>query len=195
MKVIGLCGGSGSGKGTVCELFSKLGIPSIDTDRMYHEIISTDSECTMEIAAKFGDTVRAYPGIDRTALRNAVFNSRDDLTTLNTITHKHILAKVREIINSTREADGIIIDAPLLFESGFDKECDATVCVIADDSIRIERIITRDGISRDVAKTRIESQISNDDLVQRCDFWIENNSDREELGKKVKELAIKLFYN
>ena len=193
MKVIGMCGGSGAGKGTVCSIFAELGIKSIDTDKLYHDIISRDSECTLELISFFGDSVYAAPGIDRRALRDIVFSSEENLAQLNMITHKHILAQVRSIINSERCAEGIIIDAPLLFESGFDKECDTTVCVLADEEIRIKRIIQRDGLTPDAARRRIASQIQNAELIKRCEYSIENNSTEEELRENIAELYKKMF--
>ena len=195
MKVIGLCGGSGSGKGTVCAIFARLGIPSIDTDKLYHGIISTDSQCTLELVSTFGDSIYAHPGINRSALRDVVFASRENLKKLNEITHRHILAEVRRIISETHDADGIIIDAPLLFESGFDKECDLTVAVIADSTVRAARIVARDGITEEMAKSRISAQIKNSDLIRMCDFSIENNTTENELESKVVELRMKLFNN
>ena len=195
MKVIGLCGGSGAGKGTVCSIFAELGIPSIDTDKLYHSLISTDSECTREIVSAFGSDVYANPGVDRKALRNIVFSSPENLAILNKITHKHILASVRSIIKNTGEARAIIIDAPLLFESGFDKECDVKICVIADEDVRIERITKRDGISPEIAKARIASQIPNDELKEICDYTIENNADTDELRKHIQALNKILFNN
>ena len=195
MKVIGLCGGSGAGKGTVCDLFKEIGIRSIDTDKVYHSMISTDSECTKELVSVFGNTIYAHPGIDRAALREIVFKSQNNLKKLNEITHKHILSEVREFIKASSDCEAVIIDAPLLFESGFDKECDVTVCVIADSDVRIARIMKRDNISSDVANARISSQISNDLLVQMCDHSIDNSSTVSALRKKVYELKNKLFDN
>ena len=195
MQVIGLCGGSGAGKGTVCSIFAELGIPSIDTDKLYHSLISTDSECSRELVSAFGDDVYANPGVDRKALRDVVFASPENLDLLNKITHKHILASVRSLIKNTGEARAIIIDAPLLFESGFDKECDVKICVIADDDVRIERIIKRDGITHEIAKARIASQIPNDRLMEICDYAIENNSDENELRKRIYALSQTLFNN
>ena len=195
MKVIGLCGGSGAGKGTVCSIFAELGIPSIDTDKLYHSLISTDSECTMEIVSAFGSDVYANPGVDRKALRNIVFSSPENLAILNKITHKHILASVRSLIKNTGEARAIIIDAPLLFESGFDRECDVKICVIADEDVRIERITKRDGISPEIAKARIASQIPNDELKEICDYTIENNVGTDELRKHIQALNKTLFNN
>ena len=194
MKVIGLCGGSGAGKGTVCSIFAELGIPSIDTDKLYHSMISTDSECTMELVSAFGDVIYANPGIDRRALRDVVFSSPDNLALLNKITHKHILASVRCLIDKADNVRAIIIDAPLLFESGFDKECDVKICVIANEDVRIKRITKRDGITPEIAKARIASQIPSDKLIEMCDYSIENNSDSNELRQRIQAL-IKILFN
>ena len=95
MKLIGLCGGSGSGKGLVCRFFDEFSIKSIDTDKVYHDLISKDSECTRELISSFGEGISSNSGIDRKKLRAVAFSSDDALRQLNRITHKHILAKVR----------------------------------------------------------------------------------------------------
>ena len=198
MKVVGLCGGSGSGKGLVCSFFSDLGVKCIDTDTVYHDMISTDSECTKELISYFGQEISASSGIDRTKLREVVFASKENLKALNEITHKHILEEVRLCISETKsagEAIGIVIDAPLLFESRFDEECDLTVAVVSDTDRRIERIIARDTITREDAIRRISKQIPDDLLITRCDYVLENNSDANELRKKVYDLAKTLFNN
>lgn len=192
MKIIGLCGGSGSGKGCVCKILSQIGFKTIDTDRVYHDLISEDSECTFELASAFGEQIRSYPGINRARLREVVFSSRDNLDRLNKITHKHILNVVRKVINSVSSDPsilGVVIDAPLLFESGFDKECDVTIAVLADKDVRIERIIERDGISREAAALRINSQISDRDLIGKCTYHVYNNSDLDALESTVRELC------
>ena len=196
MKVIGLCGGSGSGKGLVCRFFNELGIKSIDTDKVYHNMISTNSECARELISFFGEGITSLDFvIDRKKLREVAFSSDEALRQLNLITHKHILTQVRTIIEEYSEQGypGVIVDAPVLFESGFNKECDLTICVIAEEKIRIDRIISRDGISFEEAKARINSQISNDDLVKKCTYSIENNSIEQELCKRVAELYEIIF--
>ena len=196
MKVVGLCGGSGSGKSLVCSFFNDFGVKCIDTDMIYHEIISVNSECTNELISYFGDSISASPGIDRAKLRDIAFRSDDNLKILNAITHKHILNEVRLRITEIKTegtAIGIIIDAPLLFESGFDEECELTVAVISDTDKRIERIIERDGISYDQAVSRVSRQISNDTLIKICDYVIENNSTPDALKSQVCELTSTLF--
>lgn len=196
MRVIGLCGQSGSGKGLVCSFFEQLGVKCIDTDKVYHDIISEKSDCTIELIREFGDSISNGCGIDRKKLREAAFKSDENLRRINEITHKHILAKVREAIDKTKRentAVGIIVDAPLLFESGFDKECEATLAVVSDIDTKIERIIKRDGITRDMALARISSQISDKVLADKCTYTLVNNSTPDELQDKVKKLKSVIF--
>ena len=81
-----------------------------------------------------------------------------------------------------------IVDAPVLFESGFDKECDAVACVIANRDIRLQRVTLRDGISTEEAERRIASQMSDETLIEKCDFVIENDSDIHSLRKQIKSV-------
>lgn len=196
MKIVGLCGQSGSGKGLICSLFYELNIISIDTDKVYHDIISVDSECTKELISAFGDSISQSPGINRKELAKVAFSSKKNLEMLNSITHKHILNAVRSEIDRIRQEkrfDGIIIDAPLLFESGFDKECDLTMAIIADQETKVTRIMSRDGITREHAMARLSSQISDDELITRCDYIIVNNTDINAIRKRVTELKEIIF--
>ena len=196
MKVIGLCGQSGSGKGLVCSFFNEINVVSIDTDQIYHNIISTNSDCTGELVSCFGEFIFADPGIDRKKLGMIAFASKENLDKLNEITHRHILGEVRTTISRIKRensADGIIVDAPLLFESGFDKECDMTVAVITDPDTKIARIMARDGITRDAAIKRLSSQISDQELISRCDHVIYNSQDPDDLRNRVHELKKILF--
>ena len=195
MKIIGLCGGSGSGKGAVSAIFAELGLACIDTDKVYHDIISTDSECTMELIGAFGEQVHAHPGIDRRALREIVFSSEEKRLLLNNIAHKHVIKSVKEAINDKSDTLGFIIDAPILFESHLNEICDLTLCVIADNDVRLERIVARDGLTADEAKARIAAQIPNDALIEKCNFSIENNSDIDSLREKVSKLKSQIFDN
>ena len=196
MKVVGLCGQSGAGKGAVCQFFAELNVVSIDTDKVYHDIISVNSDCTKELVEFFGTVIFGNPGINRAELRKVAFSSGESLKALNEITHKHILNAVRREIESLKlenTVDGIIIDAPLLFESGFDKECDLTMAVIANSNTKIERIVARDGITREHAEARLSSQISDSELTARCDHVIENNGDAHALREEVRRLKKIIF--
>lgn len=195
MKVVGLCGGSGSGKGMVSELFLKLNIPSVDTDAVYREMINYDSPCLRALIGEFGkEILKPDGGLDRKKLASIVFsgeNSKIRLKKLNEISHKFILEETRKrlFMLSQMGYKAALVDAPVLFESGFNKECDLTLCVIADNEIRIQRIMTRDGLTREASENRINSQLDDSELQKRCDFVITNNTDAESLRIQVEELA------
>ena len=129
MKLIGLCGGSGSGKGAVCSLFNRLGIPSIDTDKVYHQLTSSPSDCLKALTDTFGESIiRPDGSLNRVKLANIVFADGADSKrkALGRITHKYILERTDEIAAEyfNAGADFVIVDAPLLFESGYNKKCD-----------------------------------------------------------------------
>ena len=195
MKVIGMCGGSGSGKGTACAFFAELGIKTIDTDKVYHDLTARATDCLREISQAFGSEVVKNDSLDRRALANIVFSSDEKLALLNKISHKHILNEVRRQMVMHREggARGVIVDAPVLFESGFDNECDATIAVCADTDIRIARIMARDNISEEKAVARIRSQKSDEWLRSKCDYYIENNTTPDDLKASVYNIANKIF--
>ena len=199
MKIIGLCGGSGSGKGAVSRLFGKFNIPSIDTDLVYKEITSSDTECMRALVSAFGKNVQNSDGsLNRDRMRDLVFldpNGYNNRMKLNEITHTFVLEETnRRIEFYSREGrEAVIADVPLMFESGFDKRCDILVAVIADDDVRISRIMNRDGISLEQAKARIASQISSDELRCRVDYVIENNHDIGHLEKEIDNLYKKIF--
>ena len=201
MKVIGLCGGSGSGKGTVALIFAVLGIPSIDTDSVYHELTSEKSECLEALQNAFGKEIISENGaLNRRILASIVFNSEDadkKRELLNEISHSYILAETRRRLAAYRDSGvkAAIVDAPLLFESGFDGECDLVIAVVAPRELRIDRIMRRDGINRARAEERIRSQISDGELECRSDFTIVNDGDEDSLRAKVFQLAEKIFEN
>ena len=196
MKVIGLCGGSGSGKGAVSSIFAEIGIPSIDTDAVYREMTLSDSPCMRALAAEFCDeVVNSLGGLDRTRLASIVFNDPSRLEKLNKIAHSFILDETRRRLDNYR-GEGFpaaIVDAPVLFESGFDNECDEVICVIADKEIRTGRIMSRDRITRDAAEKRIASQMPDEILISKCDHVIYNNSDIESLREQILSLKSKLI--
>ncbi len=201
MKVIGLAGGSGTGKGTVCAAFEKYNITSIDTDDVYHKLTSTvDSPCLEALRSEFGESVINSDGIlDRARLAKIVFaeDGALKLERLNKITHSFVLAEVRKIIGtlSDRGYDAVLVDAPLLFESGFDKECDIILCVISEKNARINRIMTRDNITRDEAVKRIDAQLDDEILIQKSDYIIYNNGTVEALERDVADIANKIKNN
>ncbi|MDY3846033.1 MAG: dephospho-CoA kinase [Eubacteriales bacterium] len=196
MTVIGLCGASGSGKGTVCKFFGERGIECIDADLVYREITANASPCLDEIAKAFGDKVICNGMLDRRTLAKTVFGDKEKLKLLNQITHKYILSEIRKRISvaEQRGDDFIVVDAPLLFESGFDSECDVIVAVCAPVDVRINRITERDCISREEALARLSSQKDNDFYRKNADFVIENDSDVLSLADNTDAVIDKICY-
>lgn len=199
MKVIGLCGGSGSGKGALCELFRQKNIPTIDTDMVYRELTNRPGECLSALENAFGrEIITSDCRLDRRKLSEIVFSGEGceaRLERLNSIAHKFILGEVRRRLAEYSRLGYIaaVVDAPVLYESGFDKECDTVVCVVADYKTRISRIMSRDNIDESAARMRIASQISDDELISKVDYVIENNGDIDELEKKLDSLLKQIF--
>lgn len=197
MKIIGLAGGSGSGKTTVCKLFSEFGYAFINTDEVYHALTSTATPCLDDLVCEFGREI-LNPGysLNRKKLADIVFNDGEGekLKKLNKIAHFHVLRETEEIIASLSDECfcGVLVDAPLLFESGFDKKCDFIVSVIADEAVRIKRIVERDGISEEKAFARIKTQASDEFLKENSHFLIVNDGDFDALRVSVREISEKI---
>lgn len=198
--LVGLCGRSGSGKGYVSELFAEIGIPSIDTDAVYRDMTGAAEElspCMKELVERFGEKILAVDNsLNRAVMRELVFTGDTQaLADLNRITHHHILKKTLEIADNLADngAKIILIDAPLLFESGFDSMCTSSICVTAPESTVIRRIIRRDGISEEDARRRLATQKSVTELTEKADFIIVNDCEREILAQRIGECAEKLW--
>ena len=200
MLTIGLCGSSGSGKGYVSEKMKKYGVFCIDTDKLYAtKIVAKGSPCLNELCMFFGKSILNPDGtLNRPYLSAKVFegeNASQHLKVLNTVTHKHIRKDVEATIAQNREngLKATLIDAPVLFESGFDNLCDVTICVTAPTNLKLERIVKRDKIERSKAQARLQSQFPDDRLRELCTYEIINDGKTdldEQIDKIVKELEI-----
>jgi|LFRM01.1.fsa_nt_gb dephospho-CoA kinase len=191
MVIIGLCGGSGAGKTAASAAMASLGAAVINTDEVYREITYPGSPCVRDIADAVRRSVVNDDGsLNRAALAALVFSDDEARSRLNSVAHRHIKKATEALLERYRN-DGYpaaIVDAPLLFESGFDKMCDVTVCVVANQDARIARIMKRDGISEAQAAARIGSQYDDAELRCLCDYTIENDGTPEELMSAAKEI-------
>lgn len=198
ITVIGLTGQSGAGKGEVCRILSEYGIKSIDTDEVYHGLLIPPSECIDELATFFGTQILDENGaVNRKVLASIVFASenQDKLEALNRITHKFILGETEKMIRMF-ENEGyraVAVDAPLLFESGFDKKCDTVISVTAPYETRLERIIKRDGIDRERAAARLRSQKSECFYVENSDYIISNDGNTDDLKRQTETVVRKIL--
>lgn len=194
MKIIGLTGNSGSGKSTVSEILKKYSCYIIDADKIAHNVMKPKNCAYIDIVDVFGKEILLdNEAIDRKKLGEIVFNDKNSLKKLNEITHKHILKSIQDKINiinsSPQEYKCIIIDAPLLIESGLYKNTDEVWIVYADTKKRIERIKKRDSIDENKIIQRFNNQIDFENLKKYADIVIENNfDDTEDLEIYLKNI-------
>lgn len=186
MKVIGLTGNSGCGKGAVASVMAEQGALIIDCDKIAHENMMSYGIAYGDIVSAFGKGILGSDGeIDRKALGSVVFNDGNKLELLNSVTHKYITEEVKRRIYLNKDKKCIVIDAPLLIEAGLDKMCDSIWAVYAHLEIRIERVMLRDNIDRKSAVLRFKNQMKFEDIAKIADVIIRNESDMEELKDKV----------
>lgn len=186
--IIGITGGSGSGKSAISAFLKAKGFLIIDADEIAHNIIKKGNKAYIEILKIFGNAILDnLDEIDRKKLGNIVFNDKNKLNLLTDCTHKHIIIEIKTIINNNL-AKNILIDAPLLVESGLNKIVDEAWVVYSDISLRIDRIMERDNITYEQAKKRIECQMDWDKLKSYADRIIYNNDDFNFTIKQIEQI-------
>ena len=192
MKVIGLTGGTGSGKSVVSRSLKDAGAVIVDADRIAHEIILKGEPAYHEIIAYYGTGILDAEGnIIRKKLGEIVFNDKEKLAFLNQCTHKYITAEVKRQITAAKEegtAKAIIIDAPLLLEAGLETVCDLVWVVYADPEVRAQRVMVRDGITYELAKARISNQKTWEEYKAVANAVIDNSKDLAHLEDQLSEL-------
>lgn len=189
--IIGLTGGSGSGKSTVAEILKQHNMLIIDCDKIAHEIILKGNDAYIELINIFGENILdSSKQIDRKKLGNIVFKDKGKLNLLNECTHKHIVNKVKEVIkenSNNKDINAIVIDAPLLIEANLHTIVDEVWAVYADTDIRIQRLIKRDNITLEQAKERLQSQMSWVEMVTYADTIIYNNN-LDDMKKQIESI-------
>jgi dephospho-CoA kinase len=184
MKIIGLTGGIASGKSTVSRALQDLGAIVIDADEVAHTIIEPGKPAWEDIVEHFGSEVlNPDQTIDREKLGAIVFNDPERLQELNQITHPRVGEQFKQMIKNikSQQADAVLfIEVPLLYETHMDRICDEVWVVWVDEETQIQRLMKRDGLSREDALKRIDAQMSLDEKARRADFVIDNRFSIEE---------------
>ena len=190
MKILGLTGGSGTGKSAACTAFARLGCGVIDADATYRTLCDTCEPMLKEIQNVFGDVFSTDGKLDRKKLGAIVFADAQKLQQLNAITHPYIRQAARDAFAaySKRGCLLCIYDAPVLFEGQMETLCDKTCAVLAARNTRIARIVARDAITEEYAALRIDAQ--NDDAFyrERCDYVVQNDADLDTLYTQVRKI-------
>ena len=179
--IIGITGGTGCGKTTLLNLIARQGGLVLDCDAIYHQLLQTDKNLLAAIEARFPGTVEGGT-LRRKKLGAIVFTDPQALLDLNRITHAAVKA---EVLRRLQAAPGLAaIDAIGLFEGGLAGLCQVTVAVTAPEESRVRRLMARDGISEDYARTRIRAQHPESWFRERCSHVLENDGSPEEFRAK-----------
>jgi dephospho-CoA kinase len=186
--VIGLTGSFGTGKTTVAGMLRACGARVIDADTIGHGLLKKGTRVYTRIVRRFGSGVLAADKtIDRRALSAVVFASRTRLRQLNRIIHPEIIRIIKKEISKVRKGV-VVLDAPLLIETGFHRQVDKLVVVTSSQGRQICRLQARAPLSKAAIVRRIRSQIPLQDKIRVADFVIDNNGTRKDLRKQVTEI-------
>ena len=199
MKIlkVGLTGGIVSGKTTVAKIMEGLGGEIIDADEIGHQIIKSNKKAWRGIVHYFGRSILLENNeINRKKLAQIVFSDKKKLSLLNKITHPEIISEIKQRIDRIKKnADNnviCIIDAPLLFEAKIDKLMDRIIVVYISREKQIKRLFIRDGLKREDAIKRIDSQMPLEEKVRLADYIIDNRFPIEEVRPQVIQIWEKL---
>ena len=191
MRIIGLTGGIASGKSSVAALLERLGADVIDADQLAREVVRPGEEALAQIAAAFGTGVLNGDGtLNRAALGEGVFAGPEARRTLERITHPAIRRRAEERLARLREGGRrtAFYVAPLLFEAGIVSRVHEVWVVYLDRETQLARLMARDGLSREAALARIESQMPMEEKRRLGRIVIDNSGSRDELEAQVTRL-------
>lgn len=176
MMKIGITGGIGSGKTTVCRVFQVLGIPVFYADEAAKSIMHTDAILRGEIIKGFGeDSYSEDGGLDRKHISSIVFRDKDQLAKLNALVHPAVLSAFDSWAQAQKDVPYVLKEAALLFESDSYKMCDQSILVISPEALKINRIIKRDNITAEEVRLRMDRQFSDEQKEKLADHIITND--------------------
>lgn len=195
MVVVGLTGGIASGKTTVSRMFQEAGIPVICADELAHEAVEPGSPALEEIRRTFGeDVIDGDGGLDRARMAQLVFRDPEKRRILESIIHPRVAeGKNRRIKEFAQSGHRIVmVDVPLLYESGWEKEFDLVVVVHVPPSVQTERLTRRDNMTPEEARSRLDAQMPIREKKKLADRLVDNSGTPEETLAQVKDIIEEL---
>jgi dephospho-CoA kinase len=184
--MIGLTGGIGSGKSVVAKIFTTLGIPVFNADEAAKQIMQTSPEMKAKLIEQFGTSIYDASGLQKEKLAAIVFNDPYQLQLLNAIVHPVTIQAAKDWA-AKQTSPYVIKEAALIFESAAADGLFKVIGVTAPLSLRIQRVMQRDGVSKEQVEARMQHQISDTIKMRLCDYVIENNN-QQMLIPQVLEL-------
>jgi dephospho-CoA kinase len=175
MLKVGITGGIGSGKSTVCKVFELFGVPVYYADDEAKKLLNTTTVQQQIIAAFGNEIINSNCEIERPKLAAIVFNNKEKLQKLNSIVHPAVAKHFEEWLAIHSNSKYILKEAAILFESGSYSQVDKIISVVAPVDIRISRTMKRDNISKELVLQRMQNQISDEEKIKRSHFVIHND--------------------
>jgi dephospho-CoA kinase len=179
MNKIGITGGIGSGKTTVCEIFKLLGVAVFHADDEAKNLQNNDPQIKNLLIELFGGHIYSTDGtLDRKKLAGLIFNNTKALAKVNAIIHPAVRQSFLKWAENHREAPYVLYEAAILFESGYASDFDKNILILADEKDQIERVIKRDHLSEAQIRQRIKNQIPDIQKIKLADYTIVNNNEK-----------------
>lgn len=176
MKKIGITGGIGSGKTIICQVFRLLGVPVFHADDIARDIQQNDSNIRKALIDLLGENIYSPSGIlNRPAMAHMIFNDKVLMEEVSQIIHPAVREKFRDWLVEHQSEEYILYEAAILFESGYFKELDLNILIVANEDLRIKRVMQRDNISEQAVRERIRNQMPDEEKTALADYILENN--------------------
>ena len=184
--VIGLTGGIACGKTNLSNALRAHGVPVVDADRISRALTAEGGEALPALRAAFGDGVFDGERLNRAALAKLIFSDEKKRETLNAILHPLIFGRMRREMDA--HAGPVVLDVPLLFETGLDGWCDEIWCAYVPQKEQVRRLVKREGISQREALRRVRSQMPTREKARRAGHVIRTSGSKEESAEIVLSL-------
>ena len=188
---IGITGSIACGKSTVSDYLIAKGYTIIDADKLGH-VALTSNDVKRKLAEKFGDDILENNEISREKLGRLVFGNDDNLKILNSIIHPKIKELILKLQEEHKDEELVFLDIALLYEANFVDLVEKVAVVYVDKDVQLERLMTRNSLSKEEALKRIESQMSPQEKASLGDFVINNSYGKEDTFQQIEEILVKL---
>ena len=187
MTIIGITGGIGSGKTTITNIFSLIGIPVYIADTESKKITNTSTIIREKLISLFGKEIYENHTLNKKLLASLIFSDEQNRFSVNNIIHPEVAKDFKEWAKKNKEHKLIILESAILFESGFNQLADKTITVYTPLEDRITRTMSRDNLTREEVMNRINSQMPDEEKKELSDFVIVNNN-KESLIQQVIDI-------